>query len=94
MNTRARVALYTLFEFMLAGEFPVWGLPLLLLPILKFLFLVQNDSRHFLRPLEEKGIRELSLDDIRIDAEKVRPYDHVWDMYYDEFEDVEVGSQV
>ena len=21
------------------------------------------------------------------DAEKVRPYDHIWDMYYDEFED-------
>ena len=32
----------------------------------------------------------LSLDDIRKDAEKVRPYDSVWDMYYDEFEDLEV----
>lgn len=32
----------------------------------------------------------LLLDDIRKDAEKVRPYDSVWDMYYDEFEDAEV----
>ena len=38
---------------------------------------------------EENGNRELSLEDIRADAEKVRPYDHVWDMYYDEFEDLE-----
>lgn len=30
----------------------------------------------------------LSLEDIRKDAEKVRPYDHVWDMYYDEFDDM------
>jgi uncharacterized phage-associated protein len=52
-----------------------------------------KNTREGLEP-EEKGTRELSLDDIRIDAEKVRPYDHVWDMYYDEFEDVEVGSQV
>ena len=22
------------------------------------------------------------------DAKKVRPYDYIWDMYYDEFEDV------
>ena len=31
----------------------------------------------------------LSLDDIRADAKKVRPYDYVWDMYYDEFEDTD-----
>ena len=31
----------------------------------------------------------LSLEDIQRDAEKVRPYDHMWDMYYDEFEDLE-----
>lgn len=31
----------------------------------------------------------LSLDDIRADAKKVRPYDYVWDMYYDEFEDAD-----
>lgn len=36
---------------------------------------------------EQNGSRILSLDDMRKDAEKVRPYDHVWDMYYDEFED-------
>jgi uncharacterized phage-associated protein len=51
-----------------------------------------RNARKGLGP-EENGNRELSLDDIRIDAEKVRPYDHVWDMYYDEFEDVEVSSQ-
>lgn len=33
------------------------------------------------------GNRPLLLGDIMKDAEKVRPYDHVWDMYYDEFED-------
>lgn len=36
---------------------------------------------------EEKGNIKIKLDDIREDAKKVRPYDHVWDMYYDEFED-------
>lgn len=35
----------------------------------------------------ENGNVPLKLDDIRIDAQKVRPYDYVWDMYYDEFED-------
>ena len=35
----------------------------------------------------ENGNRYLQLEDIREDAKKVRPYDHVWDMYYDEFED-------
>lgn len=34
----------------------------------------------------ENGSRVLSLNDIEKDAKKVRPYDHVWDMYYDEFE--------
>lgn len=37
----------------------------------------------------QKGNRIINLDDIRKDAEKVRPYDSVWDMYYDEFEDIE-----
>ena len=31
----------------------------------------------------------LKLDDIRKDAEKIRPYDPIWDMYIDEFEDYE-----
>lgn len=35
----------------------------------------------------ENGSQKLKLEDIREDAKKVRPYDHVWDMYYDEFED-------
>ncbi len=34
----------------------------------------------------ENGSNPLSMDDIRKDSEKVRPYDHVWDMYYDEFD--------
>jgi len=38
----------------------------------------------------ENGNKKLKLEDIREDAKKVRPYDHVWDMYYDEFEDDEV----
>ena len=33
------------------------------------------------------GNRILALEDIRKDAEKVRPYDSIWDMYYDEFDD-------
>ena len=37
----------------------------------------------------ENGNKKLKLEDIREDAKKVRPYDHVWDMYYDEFEDAE-----
>lgn len=35
----------------------------------------------------EYGTRPLKLEDIQEDAKKIRPYDHVWDMYYDEFED-------
>lgn len=46
-----------------------------------------NRARYGLAP-GENGDRELSLDDIREDAKKVRPYDHVWDMYYDEFADL------
>ena len=32
----------------------------------------------------------MSIGDIRKDAEKARPYDSVWDMYYDEFDDAEI----
>ena len=35
----------------------------------------------------ENGSIKLKLEDIRMDSEKVRPYDYLWDMYYDEFED-------
>lgn len=35
----------------------------------------------------ENGSVPLKLEDIKIDASKVRPYDHIWDMYYDEFDD-------
>lgn len=41
----------------------------------------------------ENGNKPLLLDDIHEDAKKVRPYDHVWDMYYDEFEDAELTAQ-
>lgn len=34
----------------------------------------------------ENGHKPLRLEDIKKDSEKIRPYDHVWDMYYDEFE--------
>ena len=40
----------------------------------------------------ENGNKPLSIDDIRKDAEKVRPYDLMYDMYYDEFEDAEVAQ--
>ena len=30
------------------------------------------------------------MENIREDAKNVRPYDYMWDMYYDEFEDYEV----
>ena len=43
-----------------------------------------RNARKGLSP-EDIGDRRLSLDDIKEDAKKVRPYDHVWDMYYDEF---------
>lgn len=36
---------------------------------------------------DENGTQVIKLEDIREDSRKVRPYDHVWDMYYDEFED-------
>ncbi|WP_304178440.1 Panacea domain-containing protein [Leptotrichia trevisanii] len=39
---------------------------------------------------EENGNVEIKMEDIREDAKKVRPYDYMWDMYYDEFEDYEV----
>ena len=41
-------------------------------------------------PEGKNGNRVLKLEDIRKDAEKVRPYDSIWDMYYDEFDDAEV----
>lgn len=45
-----------------------------------------KNARRELDP-EENGNTPLRLSDIQEDARKVRPYDHVWDMYYDEFED-------
>ncbi len=37
----------------------------------------------------KNSAKKLDLEDIREDARKVRPYDYVWDMYYDEFDDAE-----
>ena len=37
----------------------------------------------------ENGSRPIKIEDIREDAKKVRPYDSVYDMYYDEFEDAD-----
>ena len=37
--------------------------------------------------LNENGNASLKLEDIKEDAKKIRPYDHIWDMYYDEFKD-------
>lgn len=47
-----------------------------------------QNARRGLAP-DENGNRPLSLVDIQADAAKIRPYDHVWDMYYDEFENEE-----
>lgn len=40
----------------------------------------------------DPGNVELKLEDIKEDAKKVRPYDHIWGMYYDEFEDIPPGE--
>lgn len=50
-----------------------------------------HNARRNLRP-EENGNQILRLEDIREDAKKIRPYDHVWDMYYDEFDTEEVSE--
>ncbi|WP_036612765.1 Panacea domain-containing protein [Oribacterium sp. P6A1] len=39
--------------------------------------------------INQHGNVELNLEDIKIDSEKVRPYDSIYDMYLDEFEDYE-----
>lgn len=36
----------------------------------------------------EIGNNQLTIEDIKKDAGKVRQYEPIWDMYYDEFEDV------
>lgn len=46
------------------------------------------NAREGLKPYEN-GDTILLLSDIAEDAKKVRPYDHVWDMYYDEFDDAD-----
>lgn len=39
--------------------------------------------------INERGNRDILLEDIKIDALRIRPFDNVWGMYYDEFEDFE-----
>lgn len=39
--------------------------------------------------VDDSGSRTLSIEDIKKDAAKIRLYDHQYDMYIDEFEDVE-----
>lgn len=36
---------------------------------------------------QESGNTRITIDDIKVDAQKVRQYDHQWGMYLDEFED-------
>ncbi|MFR4479043.1 MAG: Panacea domain-containing protein [Fusobacterium sp.] len=38
----------------------------------------------------ENGSNIICKNDIKKDSEKIRPYDHLYDMYYDEFEDCDV----
>lgn len=38
---------------------------------------------------DDYGNNVINVKDIYEDAKKIRPYDHMWDMYYDEFEDLE-----
>lgn len=45
----------------------------------------QNSRKNLTK--EENGNNIILLKDIEEDAKKVRPYDYVWGMYYDEFED-------
>lgn len=40
----------------------------------------------------EHGNRVMKVDDILEDAKRIRPYDHVFDMYIDEFEDYDEES--
>lgn len=42
----------------------------------------------------ERGTKLISKDDIRKDAEKVRVYDHLYDMYLDEFDDFEEETYI
>lgn len=41
---------------------------------------------------KERGNREINIEDIRKDAQKIRPFDYTWGMYYDEFEDAGVNE--
>ena len=50
-----------------------------------------KNARKGLYP-DNPGNVELKLEDIMEDAKKVRPFDHIWGMYYDEFEDIPPGE--
>lgn len=48
-----------------------------------------QNARIGLKP-GENGSKPMKKEDIIKDSEKIRPYDHLYDMYYDEFEDCDV----
>ena len=37
--------------------------------------------------VNSRGNKNINIEDIREDAKKIRPFDHTWGMYYDEFDD-------
>lgn len=43
---------------------------------------------------KEDGHKDLNINDIRHDSEQIRPFDYVWGMYYDEFEDYDTEDGV
>lgn len=49
-----------------------------------------NKSREGLTKTEN-GKNDILIENIRIDAKKVKPFDYTWGMYYDDFEDIEVN---
>lgn len=48
-----------------------------------------TNSRRGLKPSED-GDTQLTIEDIIVDSNKIRPYDSLYDMYYNEFEDAVV----
>ena len=39
--------------------------------------------------MQDRGNKTISIDDIKEDAKSIRPFDHTWGMFYDEFDDYE-----
>ena len=67
------------------GRYAIWSL--------RKMACKQSSWRNARRCLDPAaGDRPLLLEDIRKDAAKIRPYDHVWEMYYDEFAIHDLGG--